>query len=172
MQLTISSLDRNQIKAVGVVDRTFNVPRTMLRDRRAGVPVQSLYGKFYDQRLRWRKKARTANGSHQMRSWTTRSRDKGVQPRHDAHGSHQRDGRKGRISQEYRSHQWVPIAHCVQLRLLKLLSKNTLLTITFESLWLRYLVIVLFIESPPFTILVVTPPVLLQSLAHQRIPTA
>jgi hypothetical protein len=105
MQLTISSFDRNQIKAVRVVGRTFNVPRTMLRDRRAGVPVQSLYGKFYDQRLRWRKKARTSNGSHQLRSYTTRSLDKGVQPRHDAHGSHQRDGRKGRIPQVYRSHQ-------------------------------------------------------------------
>ena len=46
MQLTISSLNRNQIKAVRVVSRTFNVPRTMLRDRRDGAPVQTLYGQF------------------------------------------------------------------------------------------------------------------------------
>lgn len=48
MQLTMSSLDRNQIKALRVVSRTFNVPRTMLRDRRAGATVQTLYDEFYN----------------------------------------------------------------------------------------------------------------------------
>jgi hypothetical protein len=44
MQLTISSLSRNEIKAVRVVSRTLDVLRTMLRDRRDGAPVQTLYG--------------------------------------------------------------------------------------------------------------------------------
>lgn len=42
MQLTVSSL----IKAVRVFSRTFNIPRTMLRDRRDRAPVQTLYGKI------------------------------------------------------------------------------------------------------------------------------
>jgi hypothetical protein len=45
MQLTVSSLNGNKIKAVRVLCRTFNVPRTMLRDRRDGAPVHTLYGR-------------------------------------------------------------------------------------------------------------------------------
>src|SRR6195952_2317928 len=38
IQLTISSLNKRQIKTVRAAAQTFNVPRTTLRDRRAGKP--------------------------------------------------------------------------------------------------------------------------------------
>ena len=40
IQLTISSLNRGQIKSTRAAARTFNVPRTTLRDRRAGKPTR------------------------------------------------------------------------------------------------------------------------------------
>jgi hypothetical protein len=40
IQLTLSSLNRNQIQTVRAAARTFSVPRTTLRERRAGKPAQ------------------------------------------------------------------------------------------------------------------------------------
>ena len=40
IQLTISSLNKHQIKTVRAAAQAFNVPRTTLRDRRAGKPAR------------------------------------------------------------------------------------------------------------------------------------
>jgi hypothetical protein len=40
IQLTLSSLNRNQIQTVRAAARTFSVPRTTLRERRAGKPAR------------------------------------------------------------------------------------------------------------------------------------
>ena len=40
IQLTISSLNRSQIKTVRAAAQTFSVPHTTLRDRRAGRPAR------------------------------------------------------------------------------------------------------------------------------------
>jgi hypothetical protein len=40
IQITILSLNRRQIKSVRAAAQTFDVPRTTLRDRRAGKPAR------------------------------------------------------------------------------------------------------------------------------------
>jgi hypothetical protein len=40
IRLTISSLNKHQIKTVRAAARAFNVPRTTLRERRAGIPAR------------------------------------------------------------------------------------------------------------------------------------
>ena len=40
IQLTLASLNRNQIQTVRAAAQTFNVPRTTLRERRAGKPAR------------------------------------------------------------------------------------------------------------------------------------